>query len=348
MSPRTSDDRSLERSELAALWCIRIAEAPLTSAEQDAFAAWLAEETANRLAFEEAAATWREFDGAESAPDFLQMRVEALRELAPRAPAFRAPLRWLATGVAAIVLLIAGIGVWEWVTSQSVYSTRVGERRVAVLGDGSKVSLDAATTVRVRYTADRRYLELVQGRAKFEVAKDPLRPFSVTAANKVIVATGTEFSVERLQRTVRVVLYEGHVAVLQHDSRRQAPQPLRLAGRRTVPADQGLTPGRELVVPDSSDEASVAPIDPARALSWEAGQLVFVNEPLSSAIERVNRYSNEKLGIADASAGQVRVTGVFTAGDIQAFTEGVMAVLPVRVIQHEGRRVFVSASQANG
>src|SRR3546814_14684556 len=44
--------------------------------------------------------------------------------------------------------------------------------------------------------------------------KDPLRPFSVAAAGKIVVATGTEFSVELLGRETRVILYEGHVAVL--------------------------------------------------------------------------------------------------------------------------------------
>src|SRR3546814_17339617 len=42
----------------------------------------------------------------------------------------------------------------------------------------------------------------------------PLRPFSVAAAGKIVVATGTEFSVELLGRETRVILYEGHVAVL--------------------------------------------------------------------------------------------------------------------------------------
>src|SRR3546814_12464145 len=40
------------------------------------------------------------------------------------------------------------------------------------------------------------------------------RPFSVAAAGKIVVATGTEFSVELLGRETRVILYEGHVAVL--------------------------------------------------------------------------------------------------------------------------------------
>jgi transmembrane sensor len=342
MTPKPLDDGTLSLSETAALWCVRLAEAPLSAAQEHEFADWLAANDANRLAFEEAAATWRDFDGAESAPEFLHMRVDALRQ-AGRSRRFAHPLRSVdAVAVAAVaVLLVAVIGLWAWLNAPVIYKTGIAERRIAVLDDGSKISLDAATTVRVRYNAARRDLELVQGRAKFDVAKDPLRPFSVAAANKMVVATGTEFSVELLQQKIHVILYEGHVSVLDRVRERNAPQPLRLVAS-SAPADQKLIPGRELIVAENSDVASVAPTDPSRALSWEAGQLVFVDEPLSTAIERVNRYSNEKLEIGDAAAGRVRVTGVFTAGDVRAFIDGVSAAFPVRAVQRDDHPVFVS------
>jgi transmembrane sensor len=343
MSPSPVEDATLGTSETAALWCVRLAEGKLTPPQQSEFDAWLAADAGHAQAFAEAATTWREFDGAESAPEFLHLRMDALRQSRTRRRFSFLRSRWVA--VAAVLVIVAG-GLWIWTNAPAVYRTGVAERQVAVLKDGSKISLDAATIVRVRYSAARRDLELVQGRAKFDVAKNPMRPFSVVAANKVVVATGTEFSVELLQRKVHVILYEGHVAVLDRRRGREAAYPLRL-GSSNMPADQGLAPGRELVVAENSDVASVAPTDPSRALSWEAGQLVFIDEPLSSAVERVNRYSNEKLSIGDAAAGQVRVTGVFTAGDTQAFVEGVSAAFPVRTIEHEGRRQFIVAASAS-
>jgi transmembrane sensor len=64
-------------------------------------------------------------------------------------------------------------------------------------------------------------------------------------------------------------------------------------------------------------------------------------------VERVNRYSNEKLEIGDSAAGQVRVTGVFTAGDVQAFVEGVSGAFPVRAVRQNDRRMFVMGSSPN-
>lgn len=342
MSAKTWDNPELGPADTAALWCVRLSEGPLTPAEQDGLAAWLDTAPTHRPALEEAAATWREFEEAESAPEFLQMRLQALQKTRLGSRRVGPGPRWLQGLAVAAAILVVAVGMWAWLTAPETYQTGIAERRVAVLADGSTLSLDAATTVRVHFSAHRRDLELVRGRAKFNVARNPLRPFSVTAGNKVVVATGTEFSVERLQRQIRVVLYEGHVSVLDRAKGAEASRPLRL-GASATPADQSLIPGRELVVAETSDTASIEPADPSRALSWEAGQLVFVEEPLSSAVERVNRYSDEKLAIGDDAAGQVRVTGVFTAGDVPAFVEGVSAAFPVKLVQRSAARVFVSA-----
>src|SRR3546814_19485198 len=91
------------------------------------------------------------------------------------------------------------------------YATHIGERQLAVLDDGSRVSLDAVTKVKVRMKDEARQVELLEGRAKFDVAKDPLRPFTVAAGDKLVVAVGTSFSVELIDGQVRVILYEGQV-----------------------------------------------------------------------------------------------------------------------------------------
>lgn len=78
-----------------------------------------------------------------------------------------------------------------------------------------------------------------------------------------------------------------------------------------------------------SAEARIEQIDTARSLAWEGGQLVFENERLAVAVERMNRYSSEKLSVGDPTASAVRIDGVFDAGDTSAFVEGVTGVFPV-------------------
>lgn len=72
--------------------------------------------------------------------------------------------------------LILFIGADLVAPFSATYQTGVG-RRVVALADGSMLSLDASTRVDVRYLGDRRELWLRSGRAKFVVAKDPLRLF---------------------------------------------------------------------------------------------------------------------------------------------------------------------------
>jgi transmembrane sensor len=100
-------------------------------------------------------------------------------------------------------------------------------------------------------------------------------------------------------------------------------------------ADVGLTPGRELVASlDTSSTATVLAADPAKSLAWETGQLSFDDEPLGLAIEQVNRYSKNKLVIADRRIADMRISGLFTAGDTQAFLDGVSSLSPIVATRH--------------
>lgn len=316
--------------ETAASWCVRVSGAPLAADEQREFQAWLEEDPAHQARFDEAVAVWQAAEDQAFTPDMITLRAAALDSLrqANRRRWTRGPRIRAFAAAAAAVLVIGAVG-WGWWTPD-LYATGIGERQVVALSDGSKISLDADTLVRVRYRNDRRELWLERGRASFTVARDPLRPFSVEAADRTVVATGTKFSVERLAREVRVVLFEGKVEVLgPRPSRAAAPPPVRIRATG-VPAVSALKPGGELVIPASGAAAVLAPADLGRSLAWEGGELVFNDEPLARALERVNRYAENPIVLADPAAGQVRISGVFNAGDTTAFVEGVTAAFPVR------------------
>ncbi|MDF0546581.1 FecR domain-containing protein [Sphingobium sp. H39-3-25] len=320
----------MARLEAASAWCLRLSEGPLASAEQRAFDAWLDEDPNNLPAFERSVGVWQRYGEASTAPEFIEVRERALatfrrrnrQRWTRRGPGWR-----VISSIAASIVLILLASLW-YQAQPDTYRTGVGERRIVMLDDGSRVSLDAATELDVRMRRDRRELNLVSGRAKFDVAKDPLRPFSVRVGRKLVVATGTSFSVEMVNERIRVILYEGQVAVLDVPGSGKAT-PLRL-DRRAAPADQSLKPGRELVAALDQPVAIVAPADVPRSLSWEAGQLVFNDEPLNLAVSRVNRYAAKPI-ILEGGVGTLQLNGVFNAGDVDAFLVGVEETLPVRV-----------------
>jgi transmembrane sensor len=325
-----SDSPSPEflRAEEAARWCVRLCEGEMTTAARGEFTRWLTSDPAHRAAFDQAVAAWEDIAAAEASPEVLALRVEALESLqraqraraGGRLPALRT--RWMVAASLVIALLFLGILAWRELSPQQ-FASGIGQRRNVLLGDGSSVSLDASSEVLVRYSARQRTLHLLRGRAKFQVAKDPTRPFLVYAADREIVATGTTFSVEIVQKEVQVVLYEGHVSVLGPDHVRTP-----------------LLAGEELLAPISLAQVHVASVDAGHSLSWESNQLEFVNEPLASAVERVNRYARTPVAIGDAAAASERISGVFAAGDTRAFVEGVTAVSTLRAEERNGREVL--------
>lgn len=327
------------RDEQAAVWCMRLADAPLDSGEQAAFDQWIAADPQNARAFEEAVAVWEGIDAINGSPEMIRHRAEAVETLRARNArrwSRGAVMRWRwPAAAAACIALFALTALWFVTHRTAHYETGIGELRVVMLEDGSRLTLDAASAVEVRLDADRRDLALIAGRAKFDVAHDPLRPFSVRARDRVTVATGTSFSVELLPEQVRVVLYEGRVEVIGHRTDDALRTPLRSPETQAPPKQSKpavvLTPGNELIASSIGKATQVVEADLTHSLSWETGLLSFEGEPLALAAERMNRHARSRIVIRDARAGSYRISGVFEAGDVEAFVEGVTAIYPLQV-----------------
>lgn len=326
--------------EEAARWASRRAEGGAGAEDEAAFAHWLSG-PAHADALEAVDVALLSLADAASAPELIAMRGAAL-ENARRSGA----ARWMSAATskarhfllvaAAMLVLIVGAAA-TWTLLPASYATGIGERQVVTLKDGSRVSLDAATQVQTRISDSRREIWLERGRAKFDVAHDPLKPFTVTAADKTIVATGTSFSVELVNNQMRVVLYEGSVDVL--DGSRTAAAGL---------AARKLTPGQEMIARiGAAREATTVAVDPARSRLWEGGQLVFDDEPMAVAIARVNRYAKSPIKLKSKRVGELRVSGVFNAGDTDAFLDGIAALLPLRV-ERNGGEIVLDDDAASG
>ena len=342
--PQPIDDAA---RETAASWCLRIAEGRLSADDHAELEAWLASDTAYPDLFERTVAAWSAIEEQGAGPEMLRMRADAITGVrrANRLRWMDSPRwrTWFALAASVLIVIAVG-GVW-WQLQPTVYQTAAGERRVIVLADGSRVSLDASSRVDVRYTSGERQLWLKTGRAKFTVAKDPLRPFSVEAGNRLVVATGTQFSVERVSNEVRVILYEGHVSVMETGIGGTKPRALSVGPKR-VSAEQLLTPGREMVVSATEPVARVADIDLARSVTWEGGILEFVDEPLGLAVERMNRYGSTRLSVGNATDAQIPISGQFQGGNAAAFVEGVTAVFPLRArANSDGSITLISRSE---
>lgn len=347
-SPPAAPEVTDAMLETAAMWRQRMAS-PGWNADNDAeLEAWVQSDERHERAFNRTGDVWRSFGMHAASPGMIAIRKELLARVQRVGQgqwsggnhAKGLPRRRL---IAAAVAAAAVTGIaWPLATQGSVYQTGVGERRVVILRDGSVLSLDAMSRVSVRYSRDARRLTLSRGQARFDVAHDATRPFSVTARDRTVVATGTAFNIDIVRPEVRVTLIEGKVLVLAH---RSAPIP-RMEGGPVRAKPIELRAGEALVAPADAPPTVVAKVDVERATAWQHGKLIFDKEPLAEAVERMNRYSERKITIGDAEAGAMPVSGVFNMGDVDAFMDSAASFLPLRVEAASNGFVLRSADRS--
>jgi transmembrane sensor len=102
-----------------------------------------------------------------------------------------------------------------------------------------------------------------------------------------------------------------------------------------------LVAGEQLVV-SPIRPPSVEQVNVERATAWQNGQLVFENEPLSSVVARVNRYGQRPIHLGDPQTSELRISGVFRAGDVEGFVSAITHYLPVRADQDEKGAIRLS------
>lgn len=281
----------------AAAWLARLRSDERGPQDEAGFRAWLAEDEAHRQAFDSINTVW---EAAGALP----------RE--PRRKPAVADRRMVLASTLALVAGAGTIGVWR-TSFAGVYATDIGEQRRVALDDGSLIILDTDSKVRVDFADSRRRVELIRGRAHFEVARDAARPFTVQAADKRVVALGTAFEVTRDAGQVCVIVTKGEVAVF--DPKKSAKQ-LALPGER-------VTLGAAAPKVDRPNLA--------RVTAWQQGRAVFDNDTLAAAVAEMNRYSRRPIVIEDEAAAAMHVSGVYSTGDTEAFASSLATLLPLDV-----------------
>lgn len=327
MSVRADPERARDAFDEAAEWQLRLDDPDMDHA---GFEAWLAAHPAHRPAWESVARQWERF-GNERDETLRIAAAEALT--AARAQGQRKRHRvWGALAALAASLLLAVL-VWPLLDATHHYRTGIGEQRSITLADGSRISLDSASEVRVRYRGDARELWLMAGQARFDVAHDPARPFSVHARDRTVTAVGTAFNIDLLEPALVVTLIEGRVRVSDE-----------AAAASTAPVM--LRAGEQLVA--GAGTMRVAPVEPRQVTAWQSGRLIFENELLASAVERVNRHTRRRIVLAGPGAASLRLSGVFKTEGADRFAEAIAGYLPLVVVEHTPDHVTLASRDDAG
>jgi transmembrane sensor len=232
--------------------------------------------------------------------------------------------RKLALSAAAALLFAVGGGLYlAFAPNGERYATPVGGLASVPMPDGSHVTLNTDSQIRIALTDTERRVELGHGEAFFEVSKDPKRPFVVRAGDKRVIAVGTKFSVRREGDDIEIVVTEGKVRVEDGAAGRDS----RVGGS----ADVFLTPGSIARADDAGVLVQRRTLPEAEEhLSWRTGWLMFRDLGLADAIAEFNRYSARKIVIQDPAIASLKIEGNFRATNVEAFVRLLESGFPVR------------------
>ncbi len=305
---KSIDPRILDE---AAGWLMRLHAGAVSDAERAACERWRRRSPAHASAWARAEQLMDKLGGLPPA-----LAMPALDR--PGRPARRA-------ATARLALLLAGVpagwAAWRlapWPEWTAAHHTAAGERRELRLADGSRVTLNTASAIDVRFDAAQRVVLLRAGEILVRTAPDTAaahRPFLVVSAQGRLEALGTRFNVRQEAGLTRVAVLEGAVRI----SPGQAG-----AAERILPAGEQA----------SFTAASMSGATPAdyTIAAWTQGMLVADKMPLAGFAAELARYRTGVLRCDPAVAG-LPVSGAFPVADAGRALAMLVATYPVDAIE---------------
>jgi transmembrane sensor len=317
MAERANEiDANAPVTEQASAWWILLNEGNPTEADQRAFAEWAIRSPERISAYLRAAQVAHVFRSPGTqwpdTPVHELIRTEAPPSVT-RLPAGRGdtaaaadatpPWRPMPLARFAFAALFATIVVALFLyvyPRPERFETALGEQHSVVLSDGSLVTLNTASAIKLNFDRTHRRITLVSGEALFQVAHDATRPFEVAAGDTTVRAVGTKFNVDRHSQALEVTVVEGRVEVSTRSE------------RVSLGAGEQLT-----LAPQSAPKVARASV--AAATAWTQRQLVFENQSLAELAAEFNRYNRQVIDIQSAELRSQLVTGVFQSNDPETF-----------------------------
>jgi transmembrane sensor len=239
--------------------------------------------------------------------------------------------------------------------AEYVQTSKAGERKSFQLPDGSKVMLNAGSSLRIPAGFNRTGREIfLEGEAFFDVARDAARPFVIHTRLMDIKVLGTVFNIKAYpgDPLTETSLLTGSVEVLVKDGRNQ----------KFI-----LHPHEKIVVPNNEKIASRP--DPARAkthadhykieklrfarrdsslveISWTESRLAFNDDSFEAIALQLERWYNVSIRFEDESLKQFRFTGVFDKKTIEQVLNALQLSRPFTYRIEEDGGVAIGNTQS--
>ncbi|WP_020597370.1 FecR family protein [Spirosoma panaciterrae] len=240
---------------------------------------------------------------------------------------------YIAASVSAILLVTWG---FRSEIMNRTYATQPGQFRSWTLDDGSRVTLNANSTLKVprfglkwALFGQKNREVFLTGEAQFTVThtKDNRR-FIVKTPNALdVVVLGTEFTVYSRTNRMQVVLNQGKVALQSESSKPTEPIMLK--------------PGDIVTLVDQKIQRKHV-ANPERFSAWKDELFVFEATPLSQVAQLLRDNYGLKVDIPDPALARETVSGSFKATNADELLTSLSKALDIQAIRR-GKKVTFSA-----
>ncbi|MFJ2320092.1 FecR family protein [Pseudomonas sp. NPDC087817] len=229
------------------------------------------------------------------------------------------PKRLWRPTLAVAAALVGAVLATQLGTSYGVFQQQIAAQskgmRTVELPDGSTLSVNANTQLRVDFDSHQRRIFLERGQFYVDVAPDKERPMWVQTGDATVRVVGTGFDVRRTDKQLVVSVAHGQVAF--------APDPrtsllLGAQQQAAVDLDSGSVQQQTLAVSQVAD--------------WRTGHLSFRNRELASLVDELNLYRARPVLLANAKLGQIKVSGNLDVEDPDALINALPALIPVKTV----------------
>ena len=320
---------------------------------------WIAQHPAKQAEFDEAVALLQLLATHQPQPLPEALKQEEAAKLwhamhplvAPRAqPALRVGRRgrrWASAAAAALALGFAGVGLWQHATvahapAWTSYTTHAGEHREVRLPDGSRVTLNANSVLKLATTwqpGHAREVWLV-GEAFFAVrhtapaqmkavAAAPTDvKFTVHAGPLDVAVLGTQFDVLNRPGKAKVVLKSGQVQ-LRHQYAGHTEELL-------------MKPGELVEYRPAAPQAPLVkrPVNATLYAAWTTGHLDFNDTPVAEIITLLEDTYGLEITVGNPALRQQKLTGSVPNHDVDILLNAFSKSLDVSV-RREGNHVWL-------
>lgn len=221
---------------------------------------------------------------------------------------------WLAAASLALLIGISALIFYNAGKENMVNLASNGIEQKLKLSDGSNVILSEGNLVYPEaFKGKSRRLELIKGRAYFDVKRDTLKPFEIKAGSTSITVLGTGFEISNSDEFVTVKVHSGKV-------RFSTP-----SGERVLTA--GMSSSYNL----SSRSIETIEDKNDNSLSYATGSLVFRNTSLKKVAEDLNHYYKGNRIIVSDEMANCRITASFEKEELSSVLEVIKLTLEAEI-----------------